>query len=506
MVRLPFPVRAFTATTTSMSRMFREDPKGFLNKVSERIRLSRVPALSRFAANAHVPETTSTHRKLVKQGRLREAAAYAEPNALPAVTRRAREELDRLTADIVNGVPIPTSSPAGSIAPLFYLNNSLPYTSSGYTERTHAILKALTRTDIPVRAATRLGYPVLIGKFPLYGSQTIDGITYQRLMPAKYPKALAQRDNATVEMLTQIVQSQHISVLHTTTGYRNAIVVSRAAQRLGIPWIYEVRGELENTWLSRFSKSEQQQAKKSDFYQLARQQETKAMQQASAVIALSEVSRQSMIERGVSPEKIFVVPNAVDGSLVGKQYNQGQIRTELNLPSGPLVGSVSSVVGYEGLDDLIRATAELPGIKCLIVGDGTARSALEKLAARLGISDRVMFAGRQPSETIWKWYAALDVFVIPRKDTEVTRIVTPIKGLIAQALDKPVVASDLPALREVTGGLGFYFPAGELSELKRTIRDALTHSPQRQLAWASSRTWEANAQRLLSIYNGTYPQ
>ena len=502
MVRLVFPVRATATLATGMSRMLREDPKKFFNKVNERIRLAKIPILSRFAAYTQVSETASVQRQLVRQGRLREAATYDKTDRLPVVTRRACEELNRLTTDIAKGSSIVPTSPAGSIAPLFYLNNSLPYTSSGYTERTHEILKSLAHVDVPINAATRLGYPVLIGGFALCGTQTIDGITYQRLMPAKWPRTLGQRDSVTTDMLIRIAQSQHTSVLHTTTGYENAIVVSLAAQKLGIPWIYEVRGELESTWLSRFPEHEQEQVKKSDYYQLARQQETRAMQQASAVIALSEVSRQTMIERGVSPEKIFVVPNAVEASLIGQQYDQEQIRTELNLPSGHIVGSVSSIVTYEGFDDLIRATAEMPDITCLIVGDGTARPGLEKLAEKLGISDRVLFAGRQPSGTIWKWYAALDVFAIPRKDTEVTRIVTPIKGLIAQALDKPVVTSDLPALKEVTGGLGFYFPAGEISELKKTIREALTHSPQGQLAWASSRTWEANAQRLIAIYNG----
>lgn len=502
----PFIIRSTTTLLTAMSRMLREDPKEFFNKVNERIRLAKIPMLSRCAAGTQIPETASVQRQLVRQGRLREAASYDETIHLPVVTRRAREELDRLTTDIAKGRPIVASSPVDPVAPLFYLNNSFPFTNSGYTARTHEVLKSLTNADVPTRAVTRLGYPILIGKLPLCGVQTIDGITYQRLMPVKYPRTLSQRDNVSTEMLVQIGQSQHTSVLHTTTDYKNAIVVSRAAQRLGIPWIYEVRGELENTWLSRFPEHERERAKESDFYQLARQQETRAMQQASAVIALSEVSRQSMIERGVSPEKIFVVPNAVDASLIGRKYNQEQLRTELNLPSGLLVGSVSSIVGYEGLDDLIRATAELPDVTCVIVGDGTARPALERLAAKLEIPHRVLFAGRQPSESIWKWYAALDVFVIPRKDTEVTRVVTPIKGLIAQALNKPVVASDLPALKEVTGGLGFYFPAGDISELNRTIRKALVHSPHGQLAWVSSRTWESNAQRLLAIYAGADPR
>ncbi|WP_373370064.1 glycosyltransferase [Corynebacterium cystitidis] len=296
-------------------------------------------------------------------------------------------------------------------------------------------------------------------------------------MPTRYPRTLQHRDKLTVQHLVRIAREHNATILHTTTEYKNAIVVSQAAAQLCIPWIYEVRGEPESTWLSRFPTNKQPAAKQSDFYQLSHQQETNAMLAASAVIALSEVSKRSMISRGVSADKIHVIPNAVDESLIGIDYNQNHIRHELGLPSGPIVGTVTSVVGYEGLDDLIRALEFLPDVTCLIVGDGTARPGLEMLADDLSLTNRVIFAGRQPSETIWKWYAALDVFVMPRKDTEVTRVVTPIKGLIAQGLGKNIVASDLPALREVTGNLATYSPAVNAGALTDALRKALT-APQ----------------------------
>lgn len=496
---LPFPVRVLTTLATASLGMLREDPQEFAYKVSERIRLANIPILSRNITRLPISrQDNNPQRTLVKQGKLYDAAAF--PNGSQIIAARARETIEQLQAPITPGIPItPTDSPR----PLFFLNNSLPYTQSGYTERTRNLLKALRQQGIDLHAVTRLGYPVLVGQLPRKHHNTIDGITYEHLVPVVYPRTLQERGNLAVQELVRIARKQKSTILHTTTEYKNALIVSRAAAQLGIPWIYEVRGELESTWLSRFPAEDQSQAKQSDYYQLAHQQETGAMKAASAVIALSEVSKRSLIERGVPANKIHVVPNAVDESLIGIDYDQYAIRRELGLPAGPIVGSVTSVVGYEGLDDLIRALEYLSDVTCLLVGDGSARPELEKLADDLGFSDRVVFAGRQPSETIWKWYAALDVFVIPRKDTEVTRVVTPVKGLIAQGLGKNIVASDLPALREVTGNLANYFPAGDPKALAASIHYALGAEKSGHQDWAHSRNWDAISERIAELYHSS---
>lgn len=477
MPTLPFPARLATTLATAMFGMLRDDPQEFARKVKERIRLADLPVLSP-VLNKYVPADSevSPQRLLVKQGKLSEAVRYSGADRSELIARRAQETYDQLRAPIVPGMQLSSHNAESSDQHeeprvLFYLNNSLPHTQSGYTERSHNILTALKKQGVILHVVTRLGYPLLVGKVPRRSIELVDGIPYERLIPTVYPRTLQARDDEAVQQLVKVAKRFRPTILHTTTEYKNAIIVSRAAKILGIPWIYEVRGELESTWLSRFPDSEQQKQQQSEFYQLAHAQETAAMKAASAVVSLSEVSKKAMVSRGVEREKIIVVPNAVDESLIGKKYNQEEIRKELGLPNTTIIGTVTSVVGYEGLDDLIRATALLPDVTCLIVGDGTARPELEKLTRDLRLSDRVIFAGRQPRESIWKWYAALDIFVIPRKDTPVTRVVTPIKALVAQALNKPVITSMLPALIEITFNSGRYIPPEDPFELARCIID-----------------------------------
>lgn len=123
----------------------------------------------------------------------------------------------------------------------------------------------------------------------------------------------------------------------------------------------------------------------------------------------------------------------------------------------------------------------------LLVGDGTHLPVLRDLVEREGLSGRVTFTGRQPAYSIAPYYSALDVFVAPRRDSLVTRTVTPMKTLQAHAFGIPIVASDLPALREVTRGQAQYVPPGNPEALAAAISAALQEqavTPPQLPSWA----------------------
>ena len=91
------------------------------------------------------------------------------------------------------------------------------------------------------------------------------------------------------------------------------------------------------------------------------------MKQANAVIALSEVSKSQMIRRGIPSEKILVVPNAISEEAVMRRFNRDNIRSELNLGNGKIIGAITSLVGYEGIDDLLERFG-IADLECIIVG------------------------------------------------------------------------------------------------------------------------------------------
>ncbi|WP_052441908.1 glycosyltransferase family 4 protein [Corynebacterium glutamicum] len=481
-------------------QMMREDPEVFIVKLAERLRQVGIPGLKKSIRS--VPRIEP--ERIADYGELSVALSMvsADPHRFGWKGKRLA---DRLTQQIqVLNIRSPVSTqhqrPNVGASILYLLTNSFPYTNSGYTQRSHQALLTMKAAGIPVFAVTRLAYPLDIGKMPQKSIESVDSIRYHRLLPNRYPKTTKERYERSVTMLTNLAKDKGAAAIHTTTNYLNAIVASRVARNLQIPWIYEVRGEFEKTWLASLPLEAQEQAKISEYYDLIQQQEIQYAIAADAVVVLSEIAKDQLIDRGVSPDKISVIPNAVDPNLLELDFDKEDIRRELGLPtSKTLVGSVSSIVEYEGFDVLIHALQELPE-ECtmVLVGEGTARPGLEMLVKSEGLEDRVIFTGRKPSETIWKWYAALDVFVVPRHDIPVCRTVTPIKALTAQALGIPVVASDLPALREITGGVASYVCADDPSQLAQGIMCASDGSEGRE--WAARRSWISMEKAYIQLY------
>lgn len=148
------------------------------------------------------------------------------------------------------------------------------------------------------------------------------------------------------------------------------------------------------------------------------------------------------------------MPNAVSSSLLSEHPEPAAARASLGLPEASfVVGSVSSLVGYEGHATILRTVALLRrrglDVSALIVGDGVCRPDLVRLADDLDLGRYAVLPGRVPREQAPRYTAALDVLLVPRRDDRVTRLVTPLKPVEAMAIGRPVVASDLPALAEV---------------------------------------------------------
>lgn len=480
-----------------------EDPNDLFLKISQKLR-----GLGPTVRTMRLPTPSQYGEEMYEQGQLTLSADAFEHSGLrgKARARKVRRQLAEIDMPILKSIPLDSRRDSNNV--LFYLTNSKPFTQSGYTERSHFVMRALHEHGLNVCAVTRLGYPVVVGEFPSTNCLVLDSIEYRQMLPALFPRNKVQQMELAVRMLVEEAQGFGAEILHTTTDYKNAIIVSHAAALLGIPWVYETRGELQKTWLSKKSSQIQEIAKRSEYYIAAERKELEAMNGASALIQLSEVSKVNAVNRGIDERKIRIIPNAVSSSEIGREFNKTKLRQELGLSGDQvIIGSITSVVQYEGLDDLIRAIEYLPDVQCIIVGDGETKIQLEALVVELGLRKQVRFVGKQPAATIWKWYASLDVFVIPRKNQEVCRTVTPIKTLMAQANGVPVVASDLPALREVTGNYATYSPAESPRELANAIRKVINMDPAvlSQLAdnardWVRSRTWDSNAEKLIEIY------
>lgn len=493
--------RSITCMVTFSIQQLIIDPIYFLERVLRRFSYSGQGV---YSAIAKLGFETDRYEALRKSGCYREYLSTIESSKVRRILRHytvkdVEEELEELTVGFAPSVcGVNTQTP--DLRVLHYLTNSSPYTKSGYTERTESVLKSQSWAGLQPMAVTRLGYPAVIGKLRVTAGEERKEIAVRHLIPTVFPWSRKRYRELAVRKLVQTIESEAIDVLHTTSGFQNAIIVSEAAKISGIPWVYEVRGQLESTWLSKLPEQLQEMARHSDKYRRSQEQEIKAMNAAGGVVLLSETQKAALRERGLRNKNISVIPNALDEDTHFLEADSSRVRKLLGLEGKKVVGIVTSVVAYEGIETLIEAGAAANNHPVLlIVGDGEDLPRLEQLARQFGIEDRVIFPGRVGKEEIPDWYAAMDIFVVPRIDSEVTRIVTPLKTLKAQALGIPVIASDLPALREVTGGHAQYFEAGNAQELTRLLESKPTE-PQEARHFAAGRNWKANGQKYREMY------
>lgn len=384
--------------------------------------------------------------------------------------------------------------PRASVA--YALTNSLPHTQSGYTLRSHAVLTSVRDAGVPVVVTTRPGYPTAVGKFVTRGSARVDGIDYRFDLPVALGRTPAARLEQQAGFLRQTVTESGAGVIHTTTHFTNGLVARAVAEDLGIPWVYEVRGSLEDTWAAaRGSAEDRDAARNSERFQLFRARETEVACGADAVVTLGNTMSAELQRRGVAKDKILVAPNSVgDDVLVADwQEEPGDVRKQLGLsPDGVWVGTAASLVAYEGLDvlvDAVRAARQSGSdVRLLIVGDGVELPALKERAEDLG--DHAVFTGRVPPSLARTLVRALDVFVVPRKDVPVCRTITPLKPTEAGGLGRPVIMSDLPALAEaLPADARCIVPPESAEALARMLVELAAAPDERRRMGEAARRW-----------------
>jgi glycosyltransferase involved in cell wall biosynthesis len=110
---------------------------------------------------------------------------------------------------------------------------------------------------------------------------------------------------------------------------------------------------------------------------------------------------------------------------------------------------------------------------------------------------------------VLRYYSLIDVFVVPRTADRVSQLVTPLKPFEAMALERAVVVSDLPALREIVdpGSTGMTFKAEDAADLATVIAGLLddpalrTRLGRQARRWVlANRTWAANGRRYRELF------
>ena len=221
-----------------------------------------------------------------------------------------------------------------------------------------------------------------------------------------------------------------------------------------------------------------------------------AVRRAAAVITLTDRLAAAVRASGVPAERVRVIPSGIrPGS-----FSAAPAR----LPH-PAVVFVGRLHRQKGLATLVRTVPALPpGTQLVLVGDGPERSALHRLAAGLGVADRVHVTGFVPHHEVPGLLAAADVVVLPSTYEELgTALVE------AMAAGRPVVASAVGGIPELVrdGVDGLLVRPGDPSALAAALTRVLTDPVLAASMGASARAraaaydWARLARRTLEVYD-----
>lgn len=170
---------------------------------------------------------------------------------------------------------------------------------------------------------------------------------------------------------------------------------------------------------------------------------------ARHIIAVAAACRDFLIHHeSIPPEKITLVPNAIDL----RRFSPGTIdrresRAKLGLPpEAPVIAGVGRLNPQKNfslfLEIAAALSAEMPGVRFLLAGEGPEEPLLREQASTLGIADRVVFAGYVSDTRLV--YSASDILLMPSRFEGL-----PMTLLEAMAMGLPVVASNLDGIAEV---------------------------------------------------------
>lgn len=419
--------------------------------------------------------------------------------------------------------PESAHDPSGPI--LHMVGRVLPDTQTGYTLRTHYTVAAQKRRGLPVAIVGQSGITGREDRSPHH--YVHQGIDYHLLPgPPRSEMLLDEWVNHNIVELGRLVASVRPSILHAQSDFFNAVVVHAVGTRYGIPTVYEARGFWEESWLSRTISTQGWDTKAEalfetyglpDAYLLRREAEAASRLLPDHVFTLAEVMRDHILTTAdgeISTDRVSIVPNAVEASQFPVQEPDRALADSLGIPSeAVVVGYISSIVEYEGIDTLVEgfALARATGdeeMYLLVVGDGDHLPVLKAQVAEQDVPN-VVFTGRVPHEDVLRYYGLIDIFVVPRRPSAVSNLVTPLKPFEAFSTGRAVILSDVEALKEIATKSGAVesFRAGSAPDLARVIR-LLVEDPayrrelgDRAARWVRHhRSWEANVSEYFRVY------
>lgn len=404
---------------------------------------------------------------------------------------------------------------AGNASVLHVLDHSWPVLS-GYAVRSRNLISAQHQLGEPIRVVTG---PLHELDDPTSADIVLDDVSYTRTPIVGRAANAALRGRWPLVREREVVRLLREKVLEITSCHPVRVIYAhspalcgfaalQAARKRGLPFVYEIRAFWED------AAADQNRASAGSLRsRLTHRLETHVARKADAVAAIAKPMLADLQRRGISADKLFHVPNGVDVDRFQPAAVDDDLKQELGLGEGPVLGFFGSLYRYEGVSWMIRAAAELRArghkFQILIIGRGEDQAAVRDSIRDSRASGYVHTIEHVAHEEIGRYYSVVDIAVYPRRSIRLTELVTPLKPLEAMALRKPVLASGVGGIRELVEHerTGLLFQPEDISDFCRQAeRLILSPSLRKSLGEQGrefvqrERNWSILAQRYQHIY------
>jgi len=210
----------------------------------------------------------------------------------------------------------------------------------------------------------------------------------------------------------------------------------------------------------------------------------RALLSADLVLAPSSDTAQKLAQvQGVPPANVRKLAWPLNPNFLRMADNSAELSLPKNFPEGRViltVGRWAASERYKGVDDLIRAIAQLqvkfPGLCLAAVGDGDDLPRLEKIARDSGVSESIRFLTNLSREEIAACYARSEIFALPSTGEGFGLVF-----LEAMAFGKPLIGAARGGITDVIEDRvnGLLVPAGDLKSLADALAELLENESLR---------------------------
>jgi glycosyltransferase involved in cell wall biosynthesis len=238
---------------------------------------------------------------------------------------------------------------------------------------------------------------------------------------------------------------------------------------------------------------------------------------ASMIVVVSKALESFLINLGARPEKIIVIPNAVDETKYHPDIDANKIKDQYHLHDKVVLGFIGTFGEWHGAENIVLAYGKLledhPEFKnntvLFMIGDGVRMGEVIKYINHLGISENVVLTGLVPQKEGARYMAACDILInatLPNPDGS-EFFGSPTKLFEYMALGKAIICSNMAQMAEIIehNVTGFLVEPGSIPSLSSAMEVLINNAGLRERLGKNARnkvlskhTWAHNIDSILA--------